>query len=57
MPLVAAVEMREGRPQRVRFDPVAVFSRSALMPWVQLAVAPGGRADPAVPQAQDHGGS
>ena len=38
---VAAVEMREGRPQRVRFDPVAGFSFAALTPWAKLAVAPG----------------
>lgn len=38
---VAAVEMSEGRPQGVRFDPVAGFSFAALAPWAKLAVAPG----------------
>lgn len=38
---VAAVEMREGRPQRVRFDPVAGFSFAALTPWAMSAIAPG----------------
>jgi hypothetical protein len=38
---VAAVEMREGRPQRVRFDPVAGFSFEALKPWAASALVPG----------------
>lgn len=38
---VAAVEMRQGRPQRVRFDPVDGFSFAALAPWARQAVAPG----------------
>lgn len=38
---VAAVEMKEGRPQRVRFDPVAGFSFAALTPWAKQAIAPG----------------
>lgn len=38
---VAAVELRDGCPQRVRFDPVAGFSFAALAPWARLAVAPG----------------
>jgi len=38
---VAAVEMFEGRSQRVRFDPVAGFSFAALTPWARLAVALG----------------
>lgn len=38
---VAAVEMREGRPRRVRCDPLAGFSFAALTPWAKLAVAPG----------------
>jgi hypothetical protein len=38
---VAAVEMREGPPQRVCFDPVGGFSFAALTPWARLAVAPG----------------
>jgi transposase-like protein len=38
---VAAVEMRDGRPQRVRFDPVAGFSFAALAPWAKSAIAPG----------------
>ena len=41
MAFVAAVDMREGRPQRVRFDPVAGFSFAALALWGRLAVAPG----------------
>jgi transposase-like protein len=38
---VAAVEMKDGRPQRVRFDPVAGFSFAALTPWAKQALAPG----------------
>jgi len=38
---VAAVELREGRPQRVRFDPVDGFSVAALTPWARRAIAPG----------------
>ncbi|MES2148350.1 MAG: IS1595 family transposase [Pseudomonadota bacterium] len=38
---VAAVEMADGRPQRVRFDPVENFSFAALAPWAGLAIAPG----------------
>ena len=38
---VTAVEMRDGRPQRVRFDPVAGFSFAALAPWTKSAIAPG----------------
>lgn len=38
---VAAVEMRHGRPQRVRFDPVDGFSFAALTPWARRAIAPG----------------
>jgi ribosomal protein L37AE/L43A len=38
---VVAVEMREGRPQRVRFDPVAGFSFDALKPWAAAALVPG----------------
>ena len=37
---VAAVELRDGRPQRVRFDPVAGFSFAALKPWAEQALAP-----------------
>lgn len=33
--------MVDGRPQRVRFDPVANFSFAALAPWAGLAIAPG----------------
>jgi transposase-like protein len=40
---VAAVEMKDGRPQRVRFDPVANFSFAALTPWAKQAIAPGSR--------------
>ena len=35
---VAAVEMRNGRPQRVRFDAVAGFTFAALRPWAQEAI-------------------
>lgn len=38
---VAAVEMHEGRPHRVRFDAVAGFSFAALTPWALQALAPG----------------
>lgn len=38
---VAAVEMREGRPARVRFDTVAGFSYAALSDWASYALAPG----------------
>jgi hypothetical protein len=38
---VASVEMREGRPQRVRFDPVDGFSFAALRPWAASALTPG----------------
>lgn len=41
VPFVAAVEMRNGRPQRVRFDPVAAFSFAGLKPWAERALAPG----------------
>ena len=43
VPFVAAVEMRDGRPQRVRFDPVPNFSFAGLTPWVAKALAPGAR--------------
>ncbi|WP_376708790.1 hypothetical protein [Enterobacter bugandensis] len=35
---MAAVEMRNGRPQRVRFDAVAGFTFVALRPWAQEAI-------------------
>ena len=38
---VAAVELRDGHPQRVRFDPVAGFSFAALTPWAAQALVPG----------------
>jgi transposase-like protein len=38
---VAAVEMREGRPQRVRFDAVSGFTFVALTSWAQMALVPG----------------
>lgn len=41
VPFVAAVEMREGRPQRVRFDPVTGFTFAALTVWAQSALVPG----------------
>lgn len=41
VPFVAAVEMKDGRPQRVRFDRVDAFSFKALTHWSRQAVAPG----------------
>ena len=41
VPFVAAVEMRDGRPQRVRFDPVANFAFTGLRRWASTALAPG----------------
>jgi transposase-like protein len=41
VPFVAAVEMEDGRPQRVRFDPVLGFSFSGLTAWANQALAPG----------------
>ncbi|PHU99446.1 IS1595 family transposase, partial [Iodobacter sp. BJB302] len=38
---VAAVEMRNGQPNRVRFDPVDGFSFAALMPWASSALRAG----------------
>ncbi len=38
---VAAVQMCDGQPQRVRFDVVAGFSMAALRPWAEQALAPG----------------
>lgn len=38
---VVAVEMHEGRPYRVRFDPVSGFTYSALETWASRALAPG----------------
>jgi hypothetical protein len=35
------VELREGWPQRARFDPVANFSFAALGAWAKRAIAPG----------------
>ncbi|MGK5024868.1 transposase [Janthinobacterium sp. RB2R34] len=40
VPFVAAVEMSEVRPQRLRFDPVAGFSVSALAPWARQPIPP-----------------
>ncbi|WP_155963337.1 IS1595 family transposase [Enterobacter sp. BIDMC 29] len=37
----AAMEMRNGRPQRVRFDAVAGFTFAALKSWALEALAPG----------------
>lgn len=39
VPFVAAVELHEGRPQRVRFDVVSGFSYAGLIPWAQQALA------------------
>jgi hypothetical protein len=41
VPFVAAVEMREGRPQRVRFDLVTGVTFAAPTVWAQSALAPG----------------
>lgn len=41
VPFVAAVQMHEGRPIRVRFDRVESFSFAALRPWAAQALAPG----------------
>ena len=40
VPFVAAVELIEGRPQRVRFDIVDAFSFAALKPWAKIAISP-----------------
>lgn len=41
VPFVVAVEMRDARPQRLRFDVVTGFSMAALTPWAKQALAPG----------------
>lgn len=41
VPFVTALEMRDRRPHRVRFDQVATFSFAALAPWAMRAIAPG----------------
>lgn len=41
VPFVAAVEMQDGRPQRVRFDPVSGFSFVGLTTWAKQALVPG----------------
>lgn len=38
---VAAVEMRDGRPQRVRFDPVSGFTYATLEVWAARTLSPG----------------
>ena len=38
---VAAVQMDEGRPQRVRFDVVTSFSLDSMRCWAEQALAPG----------------
>ena len=40
VPFVAAVELVEGRLQRVRFDIVEAFSFAALKPWAKQAISP-----------------
>lgn len=40
-PFIVAVEMIEGRPQRVRFDPVPAFSFAAIEAWADRALVPG----------------
>lgn len=41
VPFVAAVEMMDDRPQRVRFDPVSAFSYAGLTDWAGKALVPG----------------
>jgi transposase-like protein len=41
VPFVAAVEMVNDRPQRVRFDPVKAFSFAGLTEWATKALVPG----------------
>jgi transposase-like protein len=41
VPFVAALEMVDGKPHRVRFDRVASFSFAGLAPWAKRAIAPG----------------
>ena len=41
VPFVAAVEMHDGQPVRVRFDRVRAFSFQALRAWHAVALAPG----------------
>lgn len=41
VPFVAAVEMNDGQPVRVRFDRVRAFSFEALRDWHTVALAPG----------------
>ena len=41
VPFVAAVEMRDDQPQRVRFDPVSGFSFAGLTAWAEKALMPG----------------
>lgn len=41
VPFVAAVEMMDDRPQRVRFDPVSAFSYAGLTDWASKALVPG----------------
>jgi ribosomal protein L37AE/L43A len=41
VPFVAAVEMKDNRPQRVRFDPVDDFSFASLKLWAARALMPG----------------
>ena len=40
VPFVAALEVHNGKPMRVRFDPVKNFSFAALKPWASIALAP-----------------
>ncbi|WP_043649664.1 IS1595 family transposase, partial [Chitinilyticum litopenaei] len=40
VPFVAAVELHDGRPWRVRFDQVESFSRASLQIWAKQALAP-----------------
>ena len=41
VPFVAALEVKDGKPMRVRFDAVKNFSFAALKPWANIALVPG----------------
>lgn len=40
VPFIAAVETHEGRPLRIRLDPVPHFNRATLQAWAQRTLAP-----------------
>ena len=41
VPFVAAAEVHDNRPHRIRFDPVSVFSYAGLTAWARKALVPG----------------